>query len=406
MVTSLNFKIKKLDNVKFNHKDLLHYYNQIVEKFPHLKWMPSGTTETLDHNVDNTYSWAIQSNYTDTNIPCPPYHIDTTSEFVDPENKFSNPTKLVFGFGKKIVDTFPEVRQTGIVGHPPGTKIQLHPDNDEFLKIHIPIITNPDSWFFFEDEKINMEVGSAYLVNTIIPHGTINNGDTDRIHLICKFPTHLVDEILNNEWVLDENLFNFGVLELDNVEFNLNELQQYYKEVEETYFNRKWSSSLIKNMSKPDYIPEIEIFGYAVLTHLKDPNKYICPPMNTKSWKDDEATDYATNTTPLMFGFAEKLYKEFPYMEEMVISIHTPGVQLGKHVDEGTNFRLHFPVYSDDCDFIVDGTTYKLVPGKAYIVNTSKEHGTNNKGNRDRVHLFFKVPIGRIQYLLSKRHTL
>lgn len=215
----MEFKVKKLDNIKFNYDELLDYYNKVVSNFSHLKWMPSDSTNKLDHNVDNIYSWAIQSNYLDPNIPCPPYHIDTTSALVDPENKFSTPTKLVFGFGKKIVDTFPEVRQTGIAGHPPGTKIQLHPDNDEFLKIHIPIKTNPNAWFFFEDEKFNLEIGSAYLVNTILPHGTYNEGDTDRVHLIFKFPTSLVDEILNNDWILDERLLDFGILEVKNIDF-------------------------------------------------------------------------------------------------------------------------------------------------------------------------------------------
>lgn len=170
--------------------------------------------------------------------------------------------------------------------------------------------------------------------------------------------------------------------------------------------DRRWSSSLIKDMRKPEYIPEKEIFGYAVLTHLKDPNKYVCPPMNTKSWREEEATTYATNPTPLLFGFAEKLYKAFPYMEEMVISIHPPGVKLGVHVDEPTSLRLHFPIYADDCDFTVDGVTYKLTPGKAYFINTTKMHGTSNNGNSDRVHLFFKVPVGRIQHLLARKHTI
>lgn len=402
----MNFKIKKLENVKFNYNELLNYYNQIVNDFQYLKWAPDGSIDELDHSVKGIYSWAIQSNYIDPNIPCPPYHIDSKSEFIDPTNSFSIPTKLVFGFGKKIVDSLPKVRQTGIVGHPPGTKIQLHPDNDEFIKIHFPILTNPNAWFFYEDERFNLEIGSAYLVNTILPHGTFNEGNTDRVHLICKIPTQLLDEILNNEWILDEDLFKFGVIELDNVEFSLEELEKYYKDVETNFSNRKWNSNLLKNIRIPDYFPKNEISGYAILTHLKDPDKYICPPMNTKSWTEEESTTYATNKTPLLFGFAEKLYKSFPYMEEMVISIHSPGFILGNHKDEGTSFRLHFPIQSTDSEFIVDGITYKLTLGKAYLINTHKEHETRNNGINDRIHLFFKVPIGKIQYLLETRHII
>lgn len=405
MATSLDFKIKKLDNVKFNVNELLAYYDKIVAEYQHLKWMPTDKTNKLDHNVDNIYSWAIQSNYIDPDIPCPPYHIDD-SELCDPLDRFATPTKLVFGFGKKIVDAFPSIRQTGIAGHPPGTKIQLHPDNDEFLKIHIPIKTNPNAWFFFEDEKFNMEVGHAYMVNTVLPHGTDNQGDTDRVHLIFKFPIGVAEEILNNEWVLDESLFNFGVFELENIDFDYADVVNYYDEVNKNFIDRRWGSSLIKDMRTPEYIPSTEIFGYAILTHLKDPNKYICPPMNIKAWSDEEATPYATNETPLLFGFAKKLYEQFPFMEEMVISIHPPGIQLGSHIDEGTSFRLHFPIHADDCEFTVDGVTYQLTPGKAYFINTAKMHSTNNKGTADRVHLFFKVPVGRIQYVIDKEFLL
>lgn len=206
METDMNFKVKKLENLKFNYNKLLDYYNIVVKEYQNLKWVPTGKINELDHSVKEIYSWAIQSNYIDPNIPCPPYHIDVYSSLVDPDNSFSNPTELVFGFGKKIVNLFPEVRQASISGHPPSTKIQLHLDNDEFLKIHIPIITNPNAWFFFEDEKFNLEIGSAYLVNTILPHGTFNEGDTDRVHLIFKFPTRLVDTILSNTWLIGEDV--------------------------------------------------------------------------------------------------------------------------------------------------------------------------------------------------------
>lgn len=404
MPTDLNFKIKKLDNIKFDYNELLDYYNKINSNFSHLCWRPSKKTNTLDHSVNKIYSWAIQSNYIDPNIPCPPYHIDTDSELVDPENKFSNPTELIFGFGKKIVDTFPGIRQTSIAGHPPGTRINLHPDNDEFLKIHIPILTNQSAWFFFEDEKFNLEIGSAYLINTTLPHGTSNEGDTDRVHLIFKFPTHLIDEIINNDWILDAKLFEFGILELDNIEYSYSELLEYYKEVESNFSDRKWWSTYETFL--PSYVPKEPVYGYAILTHLKDPNSRICPPTNTKNFPKEDIYPFATNPTPLMFGFAKKLYDAFPYMEEMVTSGHQPGGKLGFHRDEETSFRIHFPIETENCNFIVDYKNYKLLHGKAYLVNTSKDHGTENFGTRDRIHLFFKIPIGRINYMLNRKYKI
>lgn len=404
MPTDLNFKIKKLDNIKFDHYELVDYYNQVKTKFAYLKWAPSEKTEKLDHSVDKMYSWAIQSNYINADIPCPPYHIDTESELADPENKFSNPTKLIFGFGKKIVDAFPEIRQTSIAGHPPGTKISLHPDNDEFLKIHIPIETNPNAWFLFENEKFNLEVGSAYLINTTISHGTCNEGNSDRVHLIFKFPTKLIDEILSNDWVLDSKLFDFGILELDNIEYSYQELLDYYKNIEKDFFNRKWWSTYESFL--PPYMPKEPVYGYAILTHLKDPTSKICPPTNTKNFPECEVYPYATNPTPLLFGFAKKLYDLFPYMEEMATSGHPPEGKLGPHKDEDTCFRIHFPIQTENCNFIVDGQSYKLNHGKAYLVNTSKNHETENLGSKDRIHLFFKIPIGRIYYILNRKYVV
>jgi len=191
----LNFKIKLLDNVMFDQSELISYYDKINKDYQHMKWTPGNNIDTKMHSVNNMYSWAVQSNLKDPTKPCPPYHIDAGEEISEADN-CQVPTELIFGFSKKIIDTFPEVRQLGISGHPPNTKIDLHPDNDEFLKIHIPIITNPDAWFFYEDEKFNMQVGNAYLVNTTILHGTYNQGSTDRIHMIFKFPAEQLETIL------------------------------------------------------------------------------------------------------------------------------------------------------------------------------------------------------------------
>jgi len=191
----LNFKIKLLDNVVFDQSELISYYDKINKDYQHMRWTPGNNIDTKTHSVNEMYSWAVQSNLKDPTKPCPPYHIDTGEEISEADN-CQVPTELIVGFGKKIIDTFPEARQLGISGHPPNTKIELHPDNDEFLKIHIPIITNPDAWFLYEDEKFNMQVGNAYLVNTTILHGTYNQGSTDRIHMIFKFPAAQLETIL------------------------------------------------------------------------------------------------------------------------------------------------------------------------------------------------------------------
>lgn len=197
----LDFKVKQLKNVIFSHDELLEYYKEIEKKFQHLKWNPNAEIDKKTHAISKMYSWAIQSNLKDPTKPCPPYHIDSGEEVCENDD-CRVPTEMIFGLAEKIIQQFPEVRQLGISGHPPGTRIDLHPDNDEFLKIHIPIKTNPLAWFYFEDEKFNLEEGKVYLINTTVLHGTLNNGPTDRIHLIFKFPLRLMNVILDKNYRL------------------------------------------------------------------------------------------------------------------------------------------------------------------------------------------------------------
>jgi len=196
----LDFKIKRLDNVKFDHAELIAYYHTLKQDYTHMKWeAPGGEFSDL------AYSWAVQTKMKDPTLPCSPYHLpsDNESDFV---GDFDTPTELVFGFAKKIIDVFPQVKQTVITVHYPGSKLPWHIDTEEQLsdhwKIHIPIETNNLSYFLYEDEKFVLETGHAYLVNTGINHATDNQGTTERAHLIFKIPVSHVDTILNTEYIL------------------------------------------------------------------------------------------------------------------------------------------------------------------------------------------------------------
>ncbi len=69
-----------------------------------------------------------------------------------------------------------------------GGEIGEHTDNGQTLqmvhRIHIPIITNDECYFTVGDETINMKEGCAYEINNVRKHGVVNNGSTDRIHLL------------------------------------------------------------------------------------------------------------------------------------------------------------------------------------------------------------------------------
>jgi hypothetical protein len=71
-----------------------------------------------------------------------------------------------------------------------GNRIDLHRDgagsNLCTHKIHVPLITNPGAYFLSGQESIHLAFGRAWEVNNIDPHGGINEGEDDRIHLIFE----------------------------------------------------------------------------------------------------------------------------------------------------------------------------------------------------------------------------
>jgi hypothetical protein len=176
-------------NIKVDLSELRRYYSDVEQKYQHLCWKVGNTTVVDDagvggHRVEKMYGWAIESNALDITKPCPPYNIGL--EKLD----YYRDTDLVFGIIHSFKKHFPFAHGYSLATHPPGTFINSHIDTDDWIKIHVPIHTSDNSWFYFEnDEKYHMEAdGSLYLVNTMIPHGTDHCGTSNRAHLIFKIP--------------------------------------------------------------------------------------------------------------------------------------------------------------------------------------------------------------------------
>jgi len=169
-------------DIEFDLDELIDYYNTLERDYQHLKWTFKDDVEDADkgHKHNGIFGWGIQSNLTDLSRPCPPYdiHKERTKVYQD--------TELVFGFAKKIIDFFPGVRQLGVAGHPHGIEIAQHVDNDEYYKIHIPIITNDKAYFVFGEDKYVMQPGKMYFVETEEMHGTVNEGEKPRVHMLFK----------------------------------------------------------------------------------------------------------------------------------------------------------------------------------------------------------------------------
>ena len=389
----LNFDIKELSNIKFSMQDLKDYYDK-VKKYENLKWTPEGT-DTLTHKVNKMYSWAIQSNLKDPTRPCPPYDIKHDDTVL---GTFDNPTDLVFGFGKILIDAIPNIRQTVISAHPPGTIIQQHIDNVEYIKIHMPIETNNESYFSFGETNYNLKIGKAYIINTTRLHGTVNSGDTDRVHLIFKIPIKNVEEFLNTEWVLDSAYLDFNLIELSNLQFNLDNLKEYYDDIKNNFDYLRWELPKIFENNTGG------LYGYGILTNKDNVDEATDPP---GSRKDKKHYEPLIKPTKMLKGLCKKLYDQIPYMEELVITGHPTSTGIPPHVDKDEHVRIHLPIYSNEQSyFIINDVEYVLEVGKAYIVNTKKMHTTYNKGISDRIHLHFKIPIGKINQFLSKEIIL
>lgn len=74
---------------------------------------------------------------------------------------------------------------------PGGTFIPPHVDGQPHVsvphKIHVPLVTNPQTFFFVNDERFHLAEGVAYEVNNAARHSVVNGGDMDRIHLIFEY---------------------------------------------------------------------------------------------------------------------------------------------------------------------------------------------------------------------------
>jgi hypothetical protein len=121
-------------------------------------------------------------------------HIDENFSMQDTELR----TKLFQA--EKVLELFPgklhRVRLMKLA--PNGGELERHTDqvdpdsgvqNGKVMRFHFPLITNDGVVFTMwgvdgKPKSANMKVGECWYLDTRKPHQAINNGDTDRIHLV------------------------------------------------------------------------------------------------------------------------------------------------------------------------------------------------------------------------------
>lgn len=127
-----------------------------------------------------------------------PIYFDTNNRFRDPQKtqlvehrhteKFrdviSGIADMLNGLGEPWI-----VRRANLVTLPAGKGIPSHIDTTRLLtvtsRLHIPVFSNKDCTFFVGDETMHIPEGEIWEIdNTGKTHGTQNDGDSDRVHLI------------------------------------------------------------------------------------------------------------------------------------------------------------------------------------------------------------------------------
>ena len=82
-----------------------------------------------------------------------------------------------------------EIRGVRLLRLTPGSMLKEHTDHentedDGVLRVHIPVVTNPDVVFLLNGTRVVMDAGSAWYLRLRDPHSVANNGTTDRVHML------------------------------------------------------------------------------------------------------------------------------------------------------------------------------------------------------------------------------
>lgn len=79
----------------------------------------------------------------------------------------------------------------------PNSEIKEHVDNDTsyedgFFRIHVPIITNSEVFFYVDKKLVPMKMGECWYANFQLPHSVENKSTEPRIHLTL--------DCIRNDW--------------------------------------------------------------------------------------------------------------------------------------------------------------------------------------------------------------
>ena len=91
---------------------------------------------------------------------------------------------------RAALDRFPHERnRIRLMRLRPGGHIMRHSDplhtiDPRLVRLHIPVLTNPDVFFMVDDHRVVMQPGETWHVDVRFPHEVRNRGTTIRVHLV------------------------------------------------------------------------------------------------------------------------------------------------------------------------------------------------------------------------------
>ena len=107
-------------------------------------------------------------------------------------SEYAYPTEIYTGYMKEVIENISSMglnpRRARIIRLTAGLASSWHrdaPEHFDFVRLHIPIITNFGCFFETESGRDHMSAnGQSYFVRVNRLHRVVNEGQTDRFHLV------------------------------------------------------------------------------------------------------------------------------------------------------------------------------------------------------------------------------
>lgn len=108
----------------------------------------------------------------------------------EPAAAVDTPALSLCPYFQKVLAAFKcHIHAARLLSLSPGSKILEHKDDfigfaEEFIRIHVPIVTDTRVDFFVGGQRIDMSEGETWYADFGLPHSVNNASDKDRVHLI------------------------------------------------------------------------------------------------------------------------------------------------------------------------------------------------------------------------------